>query len=159
MKGYVADIEDLTEHNTDFRQVLYTGHHLQLVLMALQPGEDIGMETHATHDQFFRIEKGKGEVEIDGVSHRIKGGDGIVVPAGARHNLTNTGDKPLRLYTLYGPPNHVDKLAQSKKSDALASSEIFDGVATEDRPMVQETPLAMPDRRQERGTGNASVAV
>jgi mannose-6-phosphate isomerase-like protein (cupin superfamily) len=67
MKGYVADIEDLTEHNTDFRQVLYTGHHLQLVLMALQPGEDIGMETHATYDQFFRIEKGKGEVEIDGV--------------------------------------------------------------------------------------------
>jgi mannose-6-phosphate isomerase-like protein (cupin superfamily) len=131
MKGYVADIETLTEDNADFRQVLYTGHHLQLVLMALTPGEDIGMETHATHDQFFRIEKGKGEVEIDGVTHKVKGGDGIIVPAGARHNLTNTGDKPLRLYTIYGPPNHLDKLDQPKKADAMASDEVFDGVASE----------------------------
>lgn len=131
MKGYVADIETLTEDNADFRQVLYTGHHLQLVLMALKPGEDIGMETHVTHDQFFRIEKGKGKVEIDGVTHKIKGGDGIIVPAGARHNMTNTGDKPLRLYTLYGPPNHLDKLDQPKKANALASTEVFDGVASE----------------------------
>lgn len=158
MKGYVADIEDLTEHNSDFRQVLYTGHHLQLVLMALQPGEDIGMETHATHDQFFRIEKGKGEVEIDGVTHRIKGGDGIVVPAGARHNLTNTGDKPLRLYTIYGPPNHVDRLAQSRKSDALASTEVFDGAATEAHPGVRGVPVAMPGHGRGQGTRAATVS-
>jgi mannose-6-phosphate isomerase-like protein (cupin superfamily) len=131
MKGYVADIETLTEENADFRQVLYTGHHLQLVLMSLLPGQDIGIETHATHDQFFRIEKGKGEVKIDGVARKVKGGDAIIIPAGARHNLTNTGDKPLRLYTLYGPPNHVDKLVEKRKADALASSEVFDGVASE----------------------------
>jgi mannose-6-phosphate isomerase-like protein (cupin superfamily) len=131
MKGFVADIETLTEENTDFRQVLYTGHHLQLVLMALTPGQDIGIETHATHDQFFRIEKGHGEVEIDGVARKVKGGDAIIVPAGARHNLTNTGEKTLRLYTLYGPPNHVDKLVEKRKADALASSEVFDGVASE----------------------------
>lgn len=131
MKGYVADIEKLTEHNADYRQVLYTGPHLQLVLMALKPGEDIGMETHVTHDQFFRIEKGKGTVEIDGITHKIKGGDGIIVPAGARHNLSNTGDTQLRLYTIYGPPNHLDKLNQPKKSDALASTEVFDGAASE----------------------------
>ena len=131
MKGYVADIEKLTEDNSDFRLVLHTGHHLQLVLMALKPGEDIGMETHATHDQFFRIEKGKGKVEIDGVTHKVKGGDAIIVPAGARHNLTNTGDTPLRLYTLYGPPNHIDGLDQPKKSDAMKSDEVFDGVASE----------------------------
>ncbi len=131
MKGYVADIETLTEENTAFRQVLYTGHHLQLVLMALPSGQDIGPETHATHDQFFRIEKGKGEVMIDGVARKIKGGDAIIVPAGAKHNLTNTGDKPLRLYTLYGPPNHIDKLVEKRKADALTSTEVFDGVATE----------------------------
>lgn len=131
MKGYLADIETLTEENTAFRQVLYTGHNLQLVLMALIPGQDIGMETHATHDQFFRIEKGHGEVVIDGVRHRIKGGDGLIVPAGATHNVTNTGEKPLRLYTIYGPPNHVDKLVEKTKADAEASREVFDGVATE----------------------------
>ena len=87
MKGYLADIETLTEENTDFRKVLYTGHNLQLVLMSLTPGQDIGMETHATHDQFFRIEKGHGEVVIDGVRHKIKGGDALVVPAGAKHNV------------------------------------------------------------------------
>lgn len=131
MKGYVASIEDLTEANHDFRQVLYTGQHLQLVLMALKPGEDIGSETHSTHDQFFRIEKGRGEIVIDGATTKVKGGDGIIVPAGAVHNLKNTGDKPLRLYTLYGPPNHIDHLVQGKKSEALASHEAFDGVSTE----------------------------
>ncbi len=131
MKGYLADIETLTEKNTAFRQVLYTGHNLQLVLMALTPGQDIGMETHATHDQFFRIEKGHGEVVIDGLRHKIKGGDGLIVPAGAKHNLINTGDKPLRLYTIYGPPNHVDKLVEKTKSEAETSSEVFDGVTSE----------------------------
>ncbi|WRH62021.1 MAG: cupin domain-containing protein [Fuscovulum sp.] len=131
MKGYLADIETLTEKNTAFRQVLYTGHNLQLVLMTLTPGQDIGMETHATHDQFFRIEKGHGEVVIDGLRHKIKGGDGLIVPAGAKHNLINTGDKPLRLYTIYGPPNHVDKLVEKTKSEAETSSEVFDGVTSE----------------------------
>jgi len=131
MQGYIADIEKLTEENNAFRQVLYTGHNLQLVLMALKTGQDIGMETHATHDQFFRIEEGQGEVVIDGTRHKIKGGDGLIVPAGAKHNLMNTGDKTLRLYTIYGPPNHIDKLVQQEKSEALASTEVFDGVASE----------------------------
>lgn len=131
MKGYAADIEQLTEANHDFRQVLYTGHHLQLVLMALKPGQDIGSETHTTHDQFFRIESGQGEIVIDGNATPVKGGDGIIVPAGALHNLTNTGDQPLRLYTLYGPPNHIDHLVQNEKSDAEASHEVFDGVPSE----------------------------
>ena len=136
MKGYVANIEDLTEENHDFRQVLYTGQHLQLVLMALKPGQDIGFETHSTHDQFFRVETGQGEIVIDGATTPVKSGDGIIVPAGARHNLKNTGDKPMRLYTLYGPPNHVDHLVQARKSDAEASHEVFDGVPTE-RPAPQ----------------------
>jgi mannose-6-phosphate isomerase-like protein (cupin superfamily) len=98
MKGYVDDIEDLTESNKDFRRVLYTGRHLQLVLMALKPGEDIGEEVHADRDQFFRVEKGKGEVWIDGQRTRIESGDAIVVPAGAKHNVINTGEKSLKLY-------------------------------------------------------------
>ena len=131
MNGYTADFEKLTEENTDFQHVLYTGHHLQLVLMALKPSEDIGMETHKTHDQFFRIEKGHGEIVIDGARRKVKGGDAIIVPAGALHNLINSGDKPLRLYTLYGPPNHIDGLLEKRKADAQASNEVFDGVATE----------------------------
>lgn len=130
MKGYVADIEDLTEANKDFRQVLYTGQNLQLVLMSLKPGQDIGSETHATHDQFFPIEQGKGQIEIDGVTHKAKSGTGIVVPAGALHNLVNTRDKPMKVYTIYGPPNHVDQLEQKTKSVAQASSEHFDGKVT-----------------------------
>jgi mannose-6-phosphate isomerase-like protein (cupin superfamily) len=131
MKGYLADIETRTEENTDVRKVLYTGHNLQLVLMALTRGQDIGMETHATHDQFFRIEKGHGEDVIDGVRHKIKGGDAVIVPAGAQHDVLNTGDTRLGLYTIYGPPNHVDKLAEVTKADAEASGEVFDGVASE----------------------------
>lgn len=130
MKGFVADIEDLTEANKDFRHVLYTGQNLQLVLMSLKPDQDIGSETHATHDQFFRIEKGKGQIEIDGVTHKIKSGAGIVVPAGALHNLINTGKKLMKVYTIYSPPNHVDQLEQKTKSVAQASSEHFDGKVT-----------------------------
>ena len=100
MKGYVADIESLTEANDDFRRVLYTGHHLQLVLMALEPGQDIGSETHATHDQFFRVETGHGEVVIDGEVREVRAGFAIVVPAGAVHNLRNTGGTTMRVYTL-----------------------------------------------------------
>lgn len=131
MKGYVADIEKLTAGNDDFRRVLYTGHHVQLVLMALKPGQDIGSETHANHDQFIRIEKGKGQAQIDGVTHKVKDGDCIVIPAGAVHNLINTGDTRLRLYTLYGPPHHLDQLVQTRKAEAEASDEAFDGVASE----------------------------
>lgn len=131
MKGYVGQIEELTKDNTDFRHVLYTGKNLQLVLMALKPGQDIGAETHATHDQFFRVEKGKGRIEIDGVSQKTKDGDAIIVPAGARHNLINSGDKPLKVYTIYSPPNHVDQLRQKTKAIAAVSSEHFEGTATE----------------------------
>ena len=131
MKGFVADIEDLTEDNKDFRRVLYTGKHLQLVLMALKPGEEIGEEVHADHDQFFRIEKGKGEVWIDGVRTRIKSDDAIIVPAGARHNVINTGEKSLKLYTLYGPPDHRDGIVRTTKAEAEATEEHFDGTTTE----------------------------
>ena len=134
MKGFVDDIEDLTESNKDFRRVLYTGKHLQLVLMTLQPGEEIGEEVHDTHDQFFRFEKGKGQVLIDGVSHKIKADYGVIVPAGARHNVVNTGDKPLKLYTLYGPPEHRDGVVRATKAQAEAGEEHFDGVLTEDGP-------------------------
>ena len=134
MKGFVDDIEDLTESNKDFRRVLYTGKHLQLVLMTLQPGEEIGEEVHDTHDQFFRIEKGKGEVLIDGVKTKVKADFAIIVPAGARHNVINTGDKALRLYTLYGPPEHRDGIVRATKAEAEASEEHFDGVLTEDGP-------------------------
>ena len=132
MKGFVDDIEELTESNKDFRRVLYTGKHLQLVLMTLQPGEEIGEEVHDTHDQFFRFEKGKGQVVIDGEKHKIKADYGVIVPAGARHNVVNTGDKPLKLYTLYAPPEHRDGVVHATKAEA--EEEHFDGVLTEDGP-------------------------
>jgi mannose-6-phosphate isomerase-like protein (cupin superfamily) len=131
MKGFIADIEKLTEHNKDFRRVLYTAKNLQLVLMAIQPGEDIGEEVHKDRDQFFRVEKGKGEVRIDGVATPVKSGSAFIVPAGARHNVVNTDDKPLMLYTLYGPPNHRDGIVRTTKAQAEASKEHFDGKTTE----------------------------
>jgi mannose-6-phosphate isomerase-like protein (cupin superfamily) len=131
MKGFVADIEDWTEENSDFRRVLYTGKQMQLVLMALRPGEEIGEEIHPDRDQFFRVEKGEGEVWIDGHKTKIKSDVAIVVPAGARHNVKNTGDEPLKLYTLYAPPEHVDGTVHVTKADAEASSEHFDGRTTE----------------------------
>lgn len=134
MKGFVDDIEGLTESNKDFRQVLYTGQHLQLVLMALKPGEDIGEETHPDRDQFFRVEKGRGEVFIDGKRTKVKSGDAIVVPAGARHNVKNTGAKSMKLYTLYGPPEHKDRVVRATKAEAEAVEEHFDGRTTEKRP-------------------------
>jgi mannose-6-phosphate isomerase-like protein (cupin superfamily) len=102
---------------------------MQLVLMSLQPGEEIGDEAHADRDQFFRIEKGEGRVVIDGCDHEIEKDDAIIVPAGARHNLVNTGDKPLQLYTLYAPPEHRDGIIHATKSDV--SEEHFDGQTTE----------------------------
>jgi len=131
MKGFVDNIEKLTEGNSDFRRVLYTGKNLQLVLMSLAPGDEIGEEIHDDRDQFFRIETGTGEVLIDGMRSAIKGDDGIIVPAGARHNIINTGDTPLRLYTLYAPPEHRDGTVHASKADADASHEHFDGKTTE----------------------------
>lgn len=131
MKGFVEDIDRLTVENKDFRRVLYTGKHLQLVLMALRPGEEIGEEVHDDHDQFFRIEKGEGEVWIDGQRTKIKADDAIIVPAGARHNVINTGDKKLKLYTVYGPPDHKDGIVRATKAEAEASEEHFDGTTTE----------------------------
>ena len=131
MHGLVTDIEGATESNTDFRRVLYTGHNLQLVLMALQPGEDIGAEVHKTHDQFFRVEKGRGEIVIDGNKTAIKDGWAMIVPAGARHNVTNTGDEPLRLYTIYAPPQHLDHIIKTTKAAAIAEPEQFDGKTSE----------------------------
>lgn len=133
MKGYVDNIEKRTKENDDFRRVLYTGKHMQLVLMTLQPGEDIGEEVHDDVDQFFRIEKGEGAVEIDGVAHAVEDDDAIIVPAGARHNVINSGEKPLKLYTLYAPPEHKDGVVQATKAEAEArhEAEQFDGTTTE----------------------------
>lgn len=131
VKGFVEDIEELAKDNDDFRHVLYTGKHLQLVLMSLKPGEEIGDEVHKDRDQFFRVEKGKGQIVIDGTTHKIKSDDAIMVPAGSRHNLINTGEKSLKLYTLYGPSNHLDHLIQVTKADASALKEAFAGATTE----------------------------
>ena len=131
MKGFVANIEDLTEENTDFRRVLYTGKNLQLVLMAIEVGGEIGEEVHDDRDQFFRVEEGEGEVVINGQVSKIEDDDAIIVPAGARHNIINTGDELLRLYTLYAPPEHRDGTVHATKADAEASHEHFDGQTTE----------------------------
>ena len=131
MQGFVDNIETLTRENTDFRRVLYTGKHLQLVLMALKPGEEIGEEVHDDHDQFFRVETGAGEIWIDGKRTAIQDDDAMIVPAGARHNVINTGDAPLTLYTLYGPPDHKDGVVRATKAEAEATEEHFDGKTTE----------------------------
>lgn len=131
MKGFVDNIEQLTEDNDDFRRVLYTGHNLQLVLMSIRPGEEIGEEVHDDRDQFFRIEAGEGEIQIDGVSHQVKADDGVIVPQGARHNVIARGSEPLRLYTIYGPPEHVDGTIHRTCAEAQQAHEHFDGRTTE----------------------------
>ena len=131
MKGFVADIEELTENNADYRRVLYTGKNLQLVLMSIEPGGEIGEEVHNDGDQFFRVEEGKGEVWIDGEASSIESDDAIIVPAGARHNIVNKGKKRLQLYTLYAPPEHRDGTVHVNKADAEAMEEHFDGKTTE----------------------------
>jgi mannose-6-phosphate isomerase-like protein (cupin superfamily) len=120
MKGFVDDIEEVTEENSNFRRVLYTAKKMQLVVMALKPGEEIGEEVHKDHDQFFRLEKGKGEISIDGTVSKIKSGTAMIVPAGSRHNIKNTGDKPLKLYTLYAPSHHADGTVHATKAGAEA---------------------------------------
>lgn len=133
MKGYCDNIEQRTLENQDFRRVLYTGHNLQLVLMTLQPGEEIGSEVHEDRDQFFRVEEGSGAVDIDGVENKVDDDFAVIVPAGARHNVRNTGSSPLRLYTIYAPPEHKDGIVQSTKADAEARhhAEEWDGATTE----------------------------
>jgi mannose-6-phosphate isomerase-like protein (cupin superfamily) len=131
MKGFIGDIEARTEDNRDFRRVLYTGPRMQLVVMSLLPGEEIGEEVHPKTDQFFRVEKGKGEISIDGRTTPIESDVAMLVPAGARHNVRNTGEKPLRLYTLYAPPEHADGTVHRTKADAEAAEEQFTGQTSE----------------------------
>lgn len=131
MRGYVGNIEELSLHNENFRKVLYTAKHSQLVVMNLKPGEDIGEEVH-TLDQFFRCEAGTGKAVLDGVAHDIRDGFAVVVPAGVRHNIVNTSpDAPLKLYTLYSPPNHRDGVVHNTKAEAERDEEHFDGKTTE----------------------------
>ncbi|MFA5105370.1 MAG: cupin domain-containing protein [Candidatus Micrarchaeia archaeon] len=132
MKGYSIDIEKETLKNTYFRKVLYTAKHSQLVLMCLKPGEEIGAETHSHLDQFFRFEQGEGEVVIDGNRHKVRDGSCAIVPAGALHNVINTsGKSDLKLYTIYSPPEHIDKVVRKTKQDAIAMPEEYDGKTTE----------------------------
>jgi mannose-6-phosphate isomerase-like protein (cupin superfamily) len=132
MKGYSTAIEKETLKNSDFRRVLYTGKYSQLVLMNLKPMEEIGIETHNDRDQFFRFEEGEGKVIIDEVEHKVKDGDAVIVPAGAKHNVINTSKKlGLKLYTIYSPPEHQDKVVRHTKEDAEASPEEYDGKPTE----------------------------
>ncbi len=130
MKGYVKNIESIAVKNEDFRQVLYTAKNIQLVVMTLKPQEEIGMELHKL-DQFFRVEEGSGEALLDGVHTAISAGFAVLVPAGTNHNIINTGTVPLKLYTLYAPPNHRDGVVHHTHADAEADNEHFDGKTTE----------------------------
>ena len=131
-KGFGANLEEETKKNADFRRVLYTGKYSQLVLMCLKPDEDIGMETHADVDQFFRFEEGEGVVVIDATRHTVKDGSGVIVPSGAKHNVINTSKtKNLKLYTIYSPPEHQDNVVRKTKQEASARPEEYDGKPTE----------------------------
>ena len=130
MKGLVQDIEGLAVKNHEFRRVLYTARHCQLVVMALKPKEEIGAEVHKL-DQFFRVEEGTGEAVLDDVRTPIRAGFAVVVPAGTNHNIVNTGGVSLKLYTLYAPPNHRDGVVHHTRHDAEADTEHFDGKTTE----------------------------
>lgn len=131
MKGFYAKIEELTLANNNFRQVLYTAKHCQLVLMSLPVGGEIGMEIHNENDQFFRFEAGEGKVLIDGNEYAVSDGSAIIVPAGANHNVINVGDTPLKLYTIYSPAHHKDGIVRATREEAEANEADFDGVTTE----------------------------
>jgi mannose-6-phosphate isomerase-like protein (cupin superfamily) len=130
MRGFVKNIEGLAVENENFRQVLYTARNCQLVLMALKPKEEIGAEVHKL-DQFFRVEEGAGEAVLDGVTTAIRSGFAVLVPAGTKHNIINTGNVPLKLYTLYAPPNHRDGVVHATRAGAESDDEHFDGKTTE----------------------------
>ncbi len=129
MIGYITNIEKNTLDNTDYRRVLYTGKNSQLVLMSIEPGDEIGMEVHAEHDQFIRIEAGEGKAILDGVEHVLADGVAVVIPAGTEHNVVSTGTVALKLYTIYSPPEHKDGIVHTTKADE--QEEHFDGVTTE----------------------------
>lgn len=132
MRGYKDNIEKLTLENDNFRKVLYTGHHSQLVLMSLKPGEEIGSEVHPENDQFFRFESGEGKVIIDGNEYSVSDGDAVIVPKGAEHNVINTSStESLKLYTIYSPAHHQDGIVRATKAEAEADSPEFDGKTTE----------------------------
>ncbi len=132
MKGYFTNIEKDTLENGNFRKVLYTGKHSQLVLMSLKPKEEIGMETHTDNDQFFRFEKGQGKCVIDGNEYALSDGAVIIVPAGAEHNIINTSDTDdLKLYTIYSPAHHKDGIVRATKEEAEANGADFDGKTSE----------------------------
>jgi len=129
-KGYKENIENLTTENNNFRKVLYTAEHCQLVLMSLLAGEEIGMEVHPDNDQFFRFEAGTGKVFINDTVYDVKDGDAVIVPCGSKHNVV-AGDQGLKMYTLYSPAHHKDGTIHTTKSEAESSDEEFDGVTTE----------------------------
>ena len=132
MKGYRDNIEKLTADNTNFRKVLYSSKHTQLVLMSLRPKEEIGLEVHPDNDQFFRFEKGKGKCVIDGHEYPVSDGVAVIVPAGAKHNVINTSStEELKMYTLYSPAHHKDGIVRKTKQEAEANEADFDGVTTE----------------------------
>jgi mannose-6-phosphate isomerase-like protein (cupin superfamily) len=131
-KGYKNNIEKLTVENNNFRRVIYSGQNLQLVLMSLKPGEDIGSEIHSENDQFFRIDAGSGKAIINGTEYDIQDGDAVIVPKGAEHNIINTSDsEDLKFYTIYGPAHHKDGIIRKTKEEAMANEEGFDGNTTE----------------------------
>lgn len=132
MKGFNSNIEQDTLENNNFRKVLYTGKHCQLVVMTLVPGEEIGLETHKENDQFLRFEGGRGKVFIDDNEYDVSDGDAVIVPAGAKHNVVNVSDgEKLQLYTIYSPPHHKDGIVRKTKAEAEADDEEFDGETTE----------------------------
>ena len=132
MKGYTTDIEEDTAVNKNFRKVLYTAKHMQLVLMSLKPNEEIGMETHPENDQFFRFEQGIGKCIIDGNEYEVKDGSAVIIPAGSKHNVVNTSDtEELKMYTIYSPAHHKDGIIRATKADAESQDEEFDGMTTE----------------------------
>jgi mannose-6-phosphate isomerase-like protein (cupin superfamily) len=143
MKAFIDDLEDLTEANRDFRHVLYTGTRMQLVLMSLQPGEDIGEEIHENTDQLIRVEEGTGTLSIDGREWRIKSDVAAMIPAGTMHNVKNTGEKPLKLYTLYAPPEHINGTVHHTKADAEAAAP----------QEVLPDSLTVPSRRHRESSG------
>ncbi len=131
-KGYKENIEQSTIENSNFRKVLYTGQHMQLVLMSLRPNEEIGLETHTENDQFFRFEKGGGKVLVGETEYTVGDGDVIIVPAGTQHNVINTSSsEDLKLYTIYAPSHHKDKIIRSTKQEAVEHEEDFDGITSE----------------------------
>jgi mannose-6-phosphate isomerase-like protein (cupin superfamily) len=132
MKGFSANIEKAALENSNFRKVLYTGKHSQLVLMSLKPMEEIGMEVHPDNDQFFRFEKGQGKCIIDGNEYAVEDGSAIVVPAGANHNVINASEsEDLKLYTIYSPAHHKDGIVRATKEEAEANEADFEGITTE----------------------------